>query len=247
LPNGKNDYAIAPGVPVPRVINPAVSPLALFSDNIGQSNYHAGTMTLMKRFSRHYAFSVNYTWSKTIDNSGSVSIADFPEDPYQRNRERALSKQHVPHRFVGSFSAEGPAGTWLRDFRFAVIPSFEAAHRYTVYAGMDVNNDGNPMTDRVGVLGRNTYKGDAHYNFDLRLARTIRVSERVKAEFFAEAFNLFNTLNVTDVNTVYGAPQLIGTEPMSFGDRAPAPLPSFGSIRAISSPRQIQFALKFSF
>ncbi len=247
LANGKNNYAVAPGVPVTRVINSAVSPMALFADNVGQSNYHAGTVTLIRRFSGHYAFSANYTWSKTIDNSGSAAIPDFPEDPYRRDLERAPSKQNVPHRFTGSFAAEGPANTWLRDFRFAVIPSFESAHRYTVYAGVDANTDGNPMSDRVAVLGRNTYKGDAHFNFDLRLARTIRLSERLKAEFIAEGFNLFNTLNVTEVNTVYGSPVLIGPEPKYFGDGTPAPLPSFGSIRAIAPPRQIQFALRLNF
>jgi hypothetical protein len=248
LANGKSDYAIAPGVPVARVVNPAVSPMALFSDNVGQSNYHAGTLTIVKRFSRHYAFSANYTWSKAIDNSGSVAIVDFPEDPYRRDLERSLSKQHVPHRFVGSFTAEGPLSSrWLRNLHIAVIPSIESARRYTLYAGLDANNDGNPMSDRVGTLGRNTYKGDSHFNFDLRLARSFRISERIKSEFIAEAFNLLNTLNVTDVNTVYGSPALIGSVPQYFGDRAPAPLPGLGSIRAIAPPRQIQFALKFAF
>jgi hypothetical protein len=32
----------------------------------------------------------------------------------------------------------------------------------------------------------------------------------------AEAFNLFNTLNVTDINTVYGAANFIGPEPKRF-------------------------------
>ena len=68
---GQNDYAIAPGVPVPRVLNPLVSPLALFIDTVGQSTYHAGTVTLNKRFSRHYALTANYTWSKTLITPGA--------------------------------------------------------------------------------------------------------------------------------------------------------------------------------
>jgi hypothetical protein len=190
---------------------------------------------------------LNYTWSKALDNSGSLAIADLPEDNYRRDLERSRSKQHVPHRFTGSFIAEGPDGTWLRDFRLSLISTLASAHYYTLFVGFDVNNDGNPLTDRVGTLGRSTFQGDSYANFDLRLARTFKLSERVRAEVIAEAFNLFNTLNVTEVNSVYGAPQLIGPEPKKFGQAAPAPLPSFGSIRAIAAPRQIQFAFRLNF
>jgi hypothetical protein len=247
LPDGENDYAIAPGVPVPRVINPLVSPLALFSDNVGQSNYHAGTLTLNKRFNRHYSLMANYTWSKSIDNTGSIAIPDMSEDVYRRDLERALSKQHVPHGFVASLTAEGPQNTWLRDFRFSLISRIDAAAFYTVYAGLDANHDGNPLSDRVGTLGRSTLKGDNFVNFDIRVSRGFRLSERMRVEVIGEAFNLFNTLNVTEVNTVYGAPELIGPEPKSFGQKVTAPLADFNSVRAIAPPRQIQFALKLTF
>jgi hypothetical protein len=73
------------------------------------------------------------------------------------------------------------------------------------------------------------------------------MSDRVRLEAAAEAFNLFNTLNVTDINTTYGAPGFTGAEPRRFGDNAPAPSPDFGAIRAIAPPRQIQFALRLNF
>lgn len=247
LPTGENDYSIAPGVLVPRVFNPLVAANSDFFDGLGQSNYHAGTITLTERFSRHYSFTTNYTWSKAIDNSGSQNLADLPEDNYRRDLERARSKQHVPHRFVGSFIAEGPEKSWLRDFRFSFISTLAGAHYYTIFAGSDVNHDGNPRTDRVGTVGRNTFKGDGYANLDLRLSRVIRFSDRTRAEIIAEAFNLLNTLNVTEVNSVYGAPQFVGPEPKKFGGRVAAPLSSFGTIRAIAPPRQIQFAFRLTF
>jgi hypothetical protein len=246
LPNGENDYGVAPGVPVARTFNPLVAPLSLFSDDVGQSSYHAGTVTLTKRFSGNYALSGHYTWSKTINDNG-VAIPDLPEDVYRRDLARALSKQHVPHRFVGNMTVEGPEHTWLRNLRFALISSVAAAPFYTVYAGIDANHDGNPLSDRVGRLGRSTFKGDNYVNVDVRLSRRVHLSERVQADIVAEAFNLFNTLNVTEVNSVYGAPELMGPEPKSFDRPVPAPLPSFNSIRAISPPRQIQFALRITY
>jgi hypothetical protein len=116
-----------------------------------------------------------------------------------------------------------------------------------VFAGTDVNHDGNANTDRVGLLGRNTYRGDPLFNLDIRAARVFRFSEKLNAEFVAEAFNLTNTLNVTDVNTVYGSPGFIGAIPQHFADGAPAPLPSFGSIRATTAPRQLQLAFRLRF
>jgi hypothetical protein len=247
LPNGKNDYAIAPGVPAPRVFNEEVSALALFSNPDGQSIYHGGTVTLTKRFSHLYSFAANYTWSKVIDNVGNQTLADAPEDPYRRDLERARSKQDVTHRFVASFNAEGPKRTWLRGFRFALISEISSPQYYTLYAGADVNHDGNVLSDRVDLLGRNTYRGDGLLNFDLRLSRVFRLSERVRLEAFVEAFNVFNNVNVTDINTVYGAADFIGREPLSFNDNAPAPSPDFGTIRAADPPRQIQIAVRVVF
>lgn len=247
LANGKADYAIAPGSTVTRTLNPLISPLSFFFDATAQSIYHAGTLSLEKRFSRYYSVAANYTLSKTIDDSGDPSLNGFPEDPYRRYLERANSKQNVPQRFVGTVAAEAPARGWLRDFRVALIASIASANSYTIFAGMDANHDGNANTDRVGTSGRETYRGDRQVNFDLRLARRIRFGEQKSVELIAEGFNIFNTLNVTDINTVYGAPNFIGAIPRSFGDGAPAPLPSFGSIRATDPPRQLQLALRLRF
>jgi hypothetical protein len=247
LPNGKNDYAIAPNVPVARTLNPLVAPLSLFFDAQAQSSYHAGTAVLSQRFGGRFYWSVNYTWSKTLDNSSDPSLNGFPEDPYNRALERSLSRQHAAHRVVAVLSAEaGPRGL-LRNFRASLISSAQSANYFTVLAGSDANRDGNTNTDRVGTLGRNTYRGDSLLNVDVRLARVIRLSERVRIEAIAEMFNLTNTVNVTDLNMVYGAPSLAGAEPRRFGQPVAAPLASFGSIRAVEAPRQAQLALRLQF
>src|SRR5439155_16733174 len=46
---------------------------------------------------------------------------------------------------------------------------------------------------RFGTTGRNTLFGPGLWNVNLSLFRTFRVTERVKTEFKAEAFNLTNT------------------------------------------------------
>ncbi|MBX9603108.1 MAG: TonB-dependent receptor [Bryobacteraceae bacterium] len=247
LPNGKNDYAIAPNVPVPRTLNPLVAPLSLFFDAQAQSSYHAGTAVLSQRLGGRLYWSANYTWSKTLDNSSDPSLNGFPEDPYNRALERSVSRQHAAHRLVAVLSAEaGPRG-WLRDFRASLVSTAQSANYFTVLAGSDANRDGNTNTDRVGTLGRNTYRGDSLLNLDVRVSRVFRAGERLRVEAIAEMFNLTNTVNVTDLNMVYGSPGFIGAEPRRFGQPVAAPLASFGSIRAVEAPRQAQLALRIQF
>jgi hypothetical protein len=247
LANGKADYAIAPGSTVARTLNPLVSPLSFFYDAEAQSNYQSATLSWMSRFHRHYSMTANYTWSHTIDSGGDPSLNGTPQDPYRRYLEKANSKQDVPQRLAATLLAEGPNHGWARDFRFAVIAVAQSAGFYTIFAGSDVNHDGNANTDRPGTLGRNTYRGDRLANFDVRIARVFRLHDRLAAEFSVDTFNIANTLNVTDINTVYGGANFTGMVPLHFGDGAPAPLPSFGSIRASSPPRQIQLALSLRY
>ena len=247
LANGKADYAIAPGLTVARTLNSLVSPLSFFYDAQAQSSYQSATLSLIRRFQRYYSATVNYTWSHTIDSGGDPSLNGTPEDPYRRYLEKANSKQDVPQRFAATLAVESPNRGWLKDFRFAIVAIAQAASFYTVFAGSDVNHDGNANTDRAGTLGRDTYRGDRLVNVDVRVARLFRLGERLGAEFSVEAFNIANTLNVTDINTVYGGANFIGAIPQDFGDGARAPLSSFGSIRATAPPRQLQLALRFRY
>jgi Carboxypeptidase regulatory-like domain/TonB dependent receptor len=247
LPDGRADYAISPTLAVAKTIDPLISPLSLFFDASGQSSYNSGTAALVYRFSNRYSLTANYTWSHTIDDSADPSLNGYPQDPYRRYLERANSKQDIRQRLVTTWLAQGPLHGIMRDFRVALIGTAQSPSFYTIYAGQDINHDGNANTDRVGLLGRNTYRGDRDVDFDVRLSRTLHLWEKVHAEAIAEAFNIANTLNVTDINTVYGAGTLTGALPTHFGQSVASPLASFGSIRATDPPRQIQFALRLQF
>ncbi len=237
LPSGKNQFS---------ALNPN---FGLYHNEFpgNTSIYHGATLTIDKRFAHYFAFNVNYTWSKTIDlvNSGSnLSFKDGPEDSWNLRLNRALSNQHVEHRFVFSFLAEAPPETILRNFKLGTIVTLESPRFYTIFAGFDANGDFETGPDRVGTIGRNTYRGDNFRSLDLRVSRVFHFTERIQAEFIAEFFNLFNTVNVTDINTVYGTAEFVGPVPREFGDGVRAPIPSFGSPAATANPRQIQFALR---
>jgi hypothetical protein len=88
----------------------------------------------------------------------------------------------------------------------------------------------NPQTQagQFGNAGRNIARGPAFADLDLSLFRTFPLTESVRLEFRAEAFNVANHANfglpVADLNS-----------------------PNFGQILSAGSPRLIQFALKLIF
>ena len=123
-----------------------------------------------------------------------------------------LGDNDVRHRFVLTLLGESP-NSWtplLRNFKVSMLTTLQSPRYYTIFAGFDVNGDGFPFSDRVGPIGRNTYRGDASYTTDVRVQRVFRLSERVKAQASAEVFNLFNRQNVNAIDTVYGAPAFSG-------------------------------------
>lgn len=54
--------------------------------------------------------------------------------------------------------------------------TLQSPRPFTEFVAFDANNDGNPVTDRVGDSGRNTYEGDYLLAWDIRLSRTTHIA-----------------------------------------------------------------------
>jgi hypothetical protein len=206
--------------------------------NLGFATYHGATLEIQKRFARTVGFHASYTYSRTRSNGDSVaSLADVWEGP--GGNEVAFSRQHVPHRFTLSFISQVPKGVALiHDFRFASLVSLESGRRFTQFAGRDANADGNPNSDRVGLLARDTIVGPSYASVDVRLAREIPLGGRVRGEISLDVFNLFNRENVRDLNTNFGS---------EVPTAVPNPLLGYLTPRDVFNPRQAQVGLKLKF
>jgi outer membrane receptor protein involved in Fe transport len=209
------------------------------NDDIAYSIHHGGTLEVEKRFAHGFSFHGSYSFSKTISNSDSVAnLADLPEGP-DISKQRAISRQSVPHRFTLAFVSQVPRTVpVLADFKFSTLWTAQSGRRFNVFVGSDANGDGNPLSDRPGNLSRNTLEGPAFVSFDLRVARPIPINERVNAEFSGDFFNLFNRVNVTDLNTVYGGTDI---------SVPPNPILGFNTPRDASNPFQFQYGVKLRF
>jgi carboxypeptidase family protein/TonB-dependent receptor-like protein len=205
--------------------------------NLGDSIYHGGTFEAEKRFNRGLSFHASYTFSKTMGNVDSITnLGDIAEGLSLAN-EWGFSRQHVAQRFTLSFVGEIPKTVSLvREFKISSLVSVESGRPFNVSTGFDANGDGNPLSDRPGFLGRNTLIGPSYASIDLRIARPVRLTERLSSEFNFDFFNLFNRVNIRDLNTVYGSASL-----------AVAPIASFNTPRDVFNPRQLQFGVKFKF
>jgi hypothetical protein len=217
------------------------------ADSRWYSEFDGLLVNLNKRVTHHIGYGVSYTWSKSLDDGPNPSFVLIPQNTFDFRAEKALSADHLAHRFVGNAIFEGPTkmNAIVNNWQLSTIISLESPHYFTKFAGLDTNKDGFTSNDRVGIEPRDTFKGDSYQSVDLRVSRTFRLTERVRLQGLAEAFNTLNRLNVRFFNTTYTAADFkpVGT-PGTF--REGSPNPNYGTTRAVFNPRQIQFALRLT-
>jgi hypothetical protein len=245
-------YAFAlnvPSIPAPPAGSPGTNGIFYFTDSSGNSVYHGVTLQVMEKASKYFSLNANYTFSHTLDDGTFVTFVSTPQSNAQRNLERANSNQDARQRFVANFVADSPQqwGPFLRNLELSSIITLQSARPFTLFVGFDANNDGNPVTDRVGGTSRNTYRGDSLQTVDVRISRAFHVREKVQLHLSMDAFNLFNRTNVDEVFSVYGAPDFVGAPPVHFGDGITGPSGQVGTPRTVFNPRQLQFAAKLTF
>jgi hypothetical protein len=124
------------------------------------------------------------------------------------------------------------------DTRNPVRPSWNPAFSGSVIEGgpnqyFNPNAFAIPATGTYGNVGRNVLTGPGLATTDLSLAKNTTISERLRAQFRAEFFNIFNRANFATPNAVV------------FTSAGSAPSATAGVITATSTTsRQIQFGLK---
>jgi hypothetical protein len=220
------------------------------------SVYDGLLLTADRRAGKYVNFGLSYTFSKGLDNGPNPSFVLIPQDSKNFRAEKAFSADYAKSRFTGNtvFTSPHDWNVFLRDSLAAFIVTLESPHYFTKFAGFDANGDVFGNNDRVGIEARNTFRGDSLQSVDVRLARTLPIREKIKMEMIAEAFNLFNTVNVRFFNTVYGAADFCpfnATAPGCNGVtkffKEGSPNPAYGTPRAVYNPRQLQFAVRFTF
>lgn len=229
-------------------------------ESTGNSIYNGLTVQVNKRFSQNFQLLGAYTFSRAIDdNPDATSVVPgnagddtkIVQNTLNIRDDRGLSVNDVRNRLV--ISGVWEVGNYGRSVSNRVVRAIasgwslsgiltaEDGRPFTARVGNDLNNDGNRFTDRVPNVGRNTLTGPGFVSFDPRVARDIRLHERVRLQLIAEAFNAFNRANFTNVNQTFY--NLVGTAPnLSLARNL-----SFGNPTTTTEPRIIQLAAKVIF
>ncbi len=244
-------------------------------DTIAASNYNSLQASLEKRLSHGLQYEIAYTWSKSIDNASSfenilkpicnrcnrsLSLFDarqrivfsylweLPVPKYQGAKGKALNGWAVSG--ITSFQAGFPIrvqssndSELMNSFDFELpgkpdlIAPFHSQdpRKHGGYA-FDPNSFALPTQDAnstplqlLGNSPRTICCGAGISNFDLSVQKVTPFGETMRLEFRAEFFNIFNHTQFlnADGNISDGA--------------------DFGRVKHTRDPRQMQFALKFSF
>jgi hypothetical protein len=231
-------------------VNPTRGELISFETS-GDSYHSAATFSFFARTPKRLSVLAHLTLAKTIDNyidSLRVDILEF-QNPLDLKSERALSLQDIRGRFVISttYNLAGARNPFIRNFEISNIITLNSGQPFNLLAGADIDGNGDLASpgDRPGNIGRNAGRNQGFASVDLRVARTLNINERFQLTGYVEAFNLFNRLNVSDVNRVFPI-QPDGTFALpqqEDGRFVVTPDRFTGAFR----PRQVQIGMRFTF
>ncbi len=86
-------------------------------ENWGQSSYNALEVSLQRRFHNGLNLLASYTWSKTLTDAdaalpffATLHGGGSAQNPFNKDGEKAISNQDIPHTFVLSYIYELPFG-----------------------------------------------------------------------------------------------------------------------------------------
>jgi outer membrane receptor protein involved in Fe transport len=200
-------------------------------ENGGQSWYNALALQLVKRFSHGLTGQVNYTWSHAIDDAdmqgASWNISStFNNATFNGNYplDKGSSTLDQRHRLSVNWlwqpkfttSTSPFARYFVNGWDLSGITTVASAHPTSatmnsastaangVFQGITFANstlNGSGGWSRVPFLPVSSLNIDQIYNVDARITRAIPFSERVKCNLLFEAFNAFNTIHNTSIQT----------------------------------------------
>ncbi len=198
--------------------------------SVGDSHYDGLYVSLVQRPVRWGSYRISYTYSKALDDVGEFFFS-APIDNYNLWRDYGRSDDDQRHRlvFYGTLQSHG--------FQLSGMLQYYSALPFNITTGTNTvqGTAARPAIDGA-LIARNAGSGFDFFNVNARLSRTFRVSERVRLQALAEAFNTLNHTNGLTLNGTFGT----GVYPIN-------PSPTFRRTTAVGDPRTMQLALRVSF
>jgi hypothetical protein len=219
--------------------------------------------------SHNIQFSANYTWAHALDygTNGSTFIdTNDLLNPTSIASEYGNSIYDVRNRFVANavvllpWKKGGILGYFTDGWQFSPIFQFQSGLPFSLATsgnapgGLSGGINGSGGAFRINEVGRNTFRLPSTMVQDLRLSKSLKLTERYKMELMADLFNLANHTNYTGVSTTgytitttnIGATTCSAAAPClnfssGFG------VPNSANSNFVYSPRQLQLGARVHF
>jgi hypothetical protein len=180
--------------------------------SIGESTFKSMTVQATKRMKQGLTFNVQYSLGKGLDNTPlltqlTVQSESGRSDPSNLDRDKGPNPLDMRHNFTGnivytshSSSDNAMVRSLLTGNEIGLLLQFNSGLPVNIQANRDLNGDGVNSDRPIGVA-RNPLYLPARKNVDLRYTRWIPIHGNTRAEVIAELKNVFNTEQLSGVNT----------------------------------------------
>src|SRR3954467_531260 len=180
--------------------------------SIGRSTFKAVTVSASKRYSKGLSMNVQYSLGKGLDNTPLVTqlpVQAEPgrSDPSDPDRDLGRNALDTRHSFNGNIvyltenhSSNAVVRQLLTGNQIGVLLQINSGLPVNILANRDLNGDG-VNSDRPLFVARNSVYLAARKKVDVRYPRFVPLRESVRAEVIAELKNLFNTEQLSNINT----------------------------------------------
>jgi len=176
--------------------------------SFSHGNYHQLVVSVNKRYAQRYQFFANYTWSQNKSNASAERDTDTffgPQDPFNLNLDYGTNGLDITHAFTAGAVVDLP---W--QFNFSTHMIAHSGLAYPAYITEDLNGDG-VSNQGFGTNDRPTvqigsgkpfllplYPGRQpnFFNWDMRLAKDVKLGERYSVRLMVDLFNLTNASNL---------------------------------------------------
>jgi len=193
-------------------------------ESIGRNRYDGFNFSYRQRMTRHFSLNANYSlsWAYGYDSGGFSAFRNYARDGYNpfASYEWGPMSQDERHHITVSGLVQLPKG-----FEFAPILQFGTARPYNLSNSSNALNTGGGTSNAVvvrksaptdyfafagdDVAAQNCYylttdctiakfdpvRGDAFFELDAKLAKNIKLGEKMNIQLVAQAFNLTNRAN----------------------------------------------------
>ncbi len=223
--------------------------------SFGHGNFNQIAVNITRRFSDHYQFFANYSWTSNKDNASTERDSETfygPQDPFNLDLDYGRNALDITHQFKFAGVAELPWGINLGSTLIA-----RSGLPYPAYINGDTNGDGvvnqvasndRPIVNNSFLLERYPVNQPSYFAVDMRVSKEFALKGRQNIEAIVEFFNFFNNDNLFSNPNISGFVNTNLSAIPKPGDIGPSgPYGLLDQISPGSTPFAVQLGLRYNF